>query len=105
VFVQIILKNRRGTGFFCKFLVSNKNANVHALITNNHIINEEILQEGIQIKIEIDNNRENRIISIKNDRRVYTNRKYDITIIEIIEKDGITNFLELNENIYNYDIL
>ena len=102
---QIILKNNRGTGFFCEFPVPNKNGNAYALITNNHIINEEVLQEGIPINIGIDNNRENRIISIKNDRKVYTNRETDITIIEIIEKDGITNFLKLDENIYNSDIL
>ena len=41
---QIILKNRKGTGFFFKFPVPNKSANVHALITNNHINNEEVLQ-------------------------------------------------------------
>ena len=102
---QIILKDMKGTGFFCKFSVPNKNTYVNALITNNHIINENVLQEGIPINIGIDNNREQRIINIKNDRKVYTNRESDITIIQINEKDGITNFLELDEDINNPFIL
>ena len=102
---QIILKDIKGTGFFCKFSVPNKNIYVRALITNNHIINQNVLQEGISINIGIDNNREKRIINIKNDRKVYTNRESDITIIEINEKDGITNFLELDEYINNPFIL
>jgi len=102
---RIMLKDSGGTGFFCKFLLPNKNIYVHALITANYIINEKMLQEGIPINITFDNNRENRIINIKNDRKVYINKESDITIIEIKERDGITNFLELDENICNPDIL
>ena len=101
----IKLKEKMGTGFFCNFPVPNKHAYIHVLITNNHIINENMLHEGIPINIGFDNNRENRIINIKNDRKVYTNREENITIIEIKEKDGITNFLELDENLYNSHIL
>jgi len=100
-----MLKDSGGTGFFCKFLLPNKNIYVHALITANYIINEKMIQEGIPIDARIDNKRENIIINIKNDRKVYTNKESDITIIEIKEKDGITNFLELDENICNPDIL
>jgi hypothetical protein len=31
----------------------------------------------------------------------YTNKEYDITIIEIKEKDNIKNYLELDDNILN----
>ena len=34
----------------------------------------------------------------------YTNKKFDITIIEIKEEDEIKNYLELDDNILN-DIL
>ena len=77
----IKLKEVIGTGFFCTFPVPNKHSYVHALITNNHIINEHMLKEGIQINIGIDSFRENRIIKIVNDRKVYTNEEYNITII------------------------
>ena len=102
---QIELEGKKGTGFFCNFSVPNKHAYVHALITNNHLINENTLQKGIPINIGINNNSENRTINIKNDRKVYASREYDITIIEITEKDGINNFLELDENIYNSHLL
>ena len=87
-----MLKDSGGTGFFCKFSLPNKNTYVHTLITTNYIINEKMIQEGIPINIRFDNNRENRIINIKNDRKVYINKDSEITIIEIKEKDGITNF-------------
>ena len=31
----------------------------------------------------------------------YTNKEYDITIIELKEKDNIKNYLELDDNIIN----
>ena len=31
----------------------------------------------------------------------FANEEYDITIIEIKEKDGINNYLELDDNIIN----
>jgi len=99
---RIMLKGMGGTGFFCKFSLPNKNEYVHALITSNFIINEKMIQEGIPINIRFDGG-ENRIINIKNDRKVYINKDSQITIIEIKEKDGIINFLELDKNIYNPD--
>ena len=58
----IKLKEKMGTGFFCNFSVPNKHTYIHVLITNNPIINENMLHEGIPINIGFDNNRENRII-------------------------------------------
>ena len=41
-------------------------------------------------------------IKINDNRKIYTNEKYDTTIIEIIkDKDEIDNFLELDDNIFN----
>ena len=83
----------------------NKHTYIHALITNHHVINENTIKKGIPFKIEFNNNKENRIIKINKDRKVYTNSEYNITIIEIKENDGICNFLELDENINNSYIL
>ena len=35
---KIHIKGMYGTGFFCNFSVPNKHTYVHALITNNHVI-------------------------------------------------------------------
>ena len=98
-----------GTGFFSKIHFTNKD--IPVLITNNHIIDESILyKEKQQILIEINNN----VKEIKLDKRMkYTNKEYDVTIIEIKSKEKMDfiNFVELdidkfkqNSNIYNQNI-
>ena len=85
-----------GTGFFC--LIPFQNKNLPVMITNNHVINEEILKKEKFISIELNGLMKN--IQINDNRIKYTNREYDITIIEIIpKKDNICNFLELDEEI------
>ena len=68
-------------------------------ITNNHIINKELFNEKIQIKIKEEKNK--KYINLNKNRKKYTNEKYDITIIEIIEEDNINNYLELDDKILN----
>jgi len=46
-------KNGNGTGFFCKIPFNNQEMKV--MMTNNHVINEEILKED-KIKIAINDN-------------------------------------------------
>ena len=83
----------KGTGFFCKIPFINKKI-LTVLITNNHVINLEM----DKITISINNDKDIREIELNN-RIKYTNKEYDITIIEIKEKDNINNYLELDENI------
>ena len=92
-----LLNGTKGIGFFCKIAFNNNHLSV--LITNNHVINEEILEK--EKNIIISTNKEE--IEIDLDNRIkYTNKKYDITIIEIKEnKDKVENYLELDENIIN----
>ena len=91
--------NTQGTGFFCKIPFPNENNKLPVLLTNNHIINEEILfkkNEEITLEIEVEKNQK----IIKLDKRIkYTNKEYDITIIELKESDGIKNYLSLDEKI------
>ena len=49
-----------GTGFFCK--ISNKKL----LITNNHIVNEEIINNNKIIKVKLNDNKIKKDIKIKN---------------------------------------
>ena len=89
-----------GTGFFC--LIPFKNKNLPVMITNNHLLYEEILKKEKYVSIQI--NGLNKNIQINDNRKIYTNKNYDITIIEIIpEKDNIFNFLELDEQIFEED--
>ena len=72
------------------------------MITCNHILDEEYLNNNESIKIEINNKLKE--INIKDNRKIYTNEEFDITIIEInSEKDKIKQFLDLDEAIFNED--
>ena len=80
-----------GTGFFCKIPFIN-NIKLKVLITNSHIINLQMEK----IIISLNNDSEKKEIELNN-RIKYTNKEYDITIIEIKEKDKINNYFELDE--------
>ena len=99
---KISLKDStKGTGFFCKIPYPNDDNLLPVLITNNNIINESIIKkENEKISLSINNDREYREIILDN-RIKYTNKKYDITIIEIKENDKIYNYLELERDIKN----
>ena len=90
-------KGNLGTGFFCKIPFNNNLLPV--LITNNHILNENDIENNKIIKLIINNTVKK--IEIDNSRKKYTNsdKNIDITIIEIKpSKDGIGNYLELDES-------
>ena len=93
IFKVCLNDGTKGTGFFCKIPFI-RNQELKVLITNNHVINLEMEK----ITISINNNKEIKEIEL-NDRITYTNKEYDITIIEIKDKDKINNYLELDENI------
>ena len=113
---EIILKKMRsniclikhektsGTGCFCKIPFPDKNNLIPVLITNNHIIGDEILNNPNE-KIVISIKEENKTRKLNlNNRITYTNEKYDVTFIEIYpDKDdiNINNFLEFDENVLN----
>ena len=86
-------KNGNGTGFFCK--ISNKKL----LISNNHIINEEIIKNNKIIKVTLNDDKIKKNIKIKD---YYTSKKYDTTIIEI--EDENINYLEIDNDIFDENI-
>ena len=88
-------KNCDGTGFFCKIL------NKKLLITNNHIINEEIIKDKKIINVKLNDNKIMKDIKIKD---YYTSIKYDTTIIEIEVNDENINYLEIDDEIFNDNI-
>ena len=97
---------KKGTGFFCKIPFPNKNNLLYALITNNHILNENDIENDKIIKLIIYNKEQNieKEIKIDDSRKKMTiineEEGIDITIIEIRpNQDKINNFLEIDDKI------
>ena len=92
--------NGHGTGFLCKIPFGNKKNLLPVLITNNHVINEDYIDNvrAIFFTREIDSS----IIyclSFDIQRRFYSNEEYDFTIIEIKFEDNLdlSSFLEVDD--------
>ena len=85
----------KGTGFFCKLNLKNKS--IIALLTNNHVLNKEKIKLGS--KIEIEHNKEKKVIEITKNRFTCTNEEYDYTCIEIFENENYNNYFEIDGNI------
>ena len=98
---NIKIGKSKGTGTFCKIPYPDKNNLLPVFITNNHIINKDFLnQNNPEISIFIKENKSMKKMNLKN-RIKYTNKDYDVTIIEVKESDEIKNFLELDDKIIN----
>jgi len=82
-----------GTGFFCHILKKN----LTLMITNNHFINEEILKKKSKIEVSLNDGEETIEIALNN-KKLYTNEEYDITIIEI-NGEKIEHYIDLDESI------
>ena len=95
-------KGGYGTGFFCIIPFPDKFHQLPVLMTNNHVIDKEGIIKGNKIQFTINNDKINVEIIIDEIRRIYTNEKYDITIIEINENDKLdmNSFLEIDYQIY-----
>jgi len=81
-----------GSGFFCEIDDNDIPFKV-ALFTCNHIINEDHINNSKIINLEYMN--EQKEIKITGERRIYTDKFWDYTCIEIIETDNIINFKEI----------
>ena len=101
---KIKLSNGSGAGVFCNINL-NENKKIPVLITNNHVLCENDISPGKKIKFSTNNEKQSFEIEINEERKIYTNTKYDITIIEMKEKDCIKSdsFLNVDENIFNAD--
>ena len=87
--------------FFFYRYISERKKRIKALLTNNHVLNEESLKIGKKIKILYKGQLKE--IKITNDRLCFTDsRDYkkglDYTCIQIFNKDGIEDFYEYFED-------
>ena len=91
------------TGFFCAIPFPDKYQNLPVLITNNHVLEEFDISNGKKISFSINNDSAYFNITIDNTRKVYTNKNYDITFIEIKNTDNLdmNSFLDIDEHIYD----
>ena len=91
---------KQGTGFFCKIPFPNKNNMLRVLITNNHIIDDKYLyKKDEELSLYIHAYQTKKIDL--NNRIKYTNKEYDLTIIEIKDEDKINDYLKLDKEILN----
>ena len=96
---KIKIENSEGIGFFCK--ISHNNMKVYLLITNNNILNNNIIIAHKTINIFFDENIEYKTIEINENKNIYTSDQYGITIIQIHpEIDNINFFMELDQMIF-----
>ena len=84
---KIYLGEKFETGFLCQIPFSLCKNPFPVLITNKNLINEEQLLNKKKINIVFDNDREDEIIYITSERRIYTSKKYDISFIEIFPEE------------------
>ena len=90
-----------GTGFFCKIPIPGNKNPLPVLITNNHVINDNLLNQGneqITITTRKEQNKPKNIILNKQKRRAFSFPQNGITMIEIKESDNIKYFLDIDEN-------
>ena len=95
---------KKGTGFFCNI---HYEKDIPVMMTNYHVIDDKYIKENNKIDITLNDNKEKRAIKLNDNRIIYTNKEYDITIIEIKpEKDKINNFMKIDEQyLCNTDII
>ena len=106
---KIIVKGTNGTGFLLKAFKNNKE--FYCLITNEHIITKDMINNKEKIIIYYDTENEFREITLNKDKRLikeYRIINIDITLIEILNEDNINKryFLlpYMNNNIINNNI-
>ena len=97
---KIKIKEGHGTGFFCNIPYGWNT--LRMLITNNHVLNEEDISSGKKINFSLNKEKLHYEIEIDESRKIYTSKKYDITMIELKEKDKIekNSFMDIDNQIF-----
>ena len=87
----------KGTAFFCKLINIYESKEMKVMITNNHVVGENELNQNVINFSYYDGHRLGKI-ELDKSRITFTNKNLDITIIELKEKDNINNFLKFDNN-------
>ena len=91
-----------GTGFFCNILLPGTSKVLPVLMTCYHVLKEEDLKIGNEIKITLDDDKYEFTIKINESKAIYTNPNLDVTIIEVYKNEypNINAFLSIDEQIF-----
>ena len=95
------------TCFFCAIPFPDKYNRLPVLVTNNHVLKKDDITEGKIIRFSTNNEEHKFEIKIDENRKKYTNEKYDITFIEI-KKDtdniNINSFLDIDDETFEENL-
>ena len=69
-------------------------------MTNYHVIDKQYYEENNKINLLLNDDTIIKELDITIKRKTYFNKNYDIALIEIQNEDEITNFLELDDNLF-----
>ena len=95
-------QNEYGTGFFCQIPYENENLKV--MITSYKVLNEDIIENNKTIEVSLNDDKAKKTINLEN-KKIYISLEYNTTIISIdSDRDKVTDFLELDESIFNENI-
>ena len=89
-----------GTGFFCRIPYKN-NTKINVLITSYQIIDDFYLNQNNQINLLLNDYNELKIINLDPSRKKFSTKDFNTTIIELKQNDNITNYLELDDNLFS----
>ena len=92
-------KVKAGSGF----LLNIPQRDIKVFITNNHVLDQDFLDNEDRLYFDIEEKEKK--INLKKSRIKYTNKSIDYTIIEIIDDDKISDFLEIDENFNSNDYM
>lgn len=85
-----------GVGFFCEIPFPKNDNKIKVLITSNKLVNEFDLSQGSYIEFNLKNSNKTIFLKYDKNRRFYTKDKHQVSIIEILEKDGLKNIKFFN---------
>ena len=91
---KITIKERFGTGFFCK--IPFRKEIIKVLMTNNNFLNEKEFKDIKNLNLSLNDEKETLTIDLGLDRETYFNKEYDVTLIELRDEDNIKDYLELD---------
>ena len=90
-----------GTGLFCDINLEGKN--IHCLMTNYHVINQEFIKANKFIKISMNDESIIEEIQIKEKDILFISQiqEYDLIIIKLNNEYNYINYLKLDSNLFN----
>ena len=93
---------RKATGFLCKIPYPDQFRLLPVLMTCNHIISKKDIINNKYIKITFDDDKIEKMINLKEPRKVFEKKELDTFVIEIKPNiDKIYEFLDIDENVFD----